>query len=64
MSSMLDAKIRRRLREPTHTGVDCESANGYGGLRSNEPDKLKSIADTDLVPVSYTHLTLPTIYSV
>ena len=53
---------------PNTAGFLVEPIQGEGGIRPGSQDFIKGLRELadahDLMPVSYTHLTLPTIYSV
>ena len=63
------ATVRRTLARVLPEGADWERWATFGGSELNlfaeaDPDFLLSRLESDLTSVSYTHLTLPTIYSV
>ena len=58
----LDARVAVRLRKSIQLGINAPIYYG-GPVEVNQCYVLHSI-DIMLAPVSYTHLTLPTIYSV
>ena len=52
------------LPKASTSGYDLLGQMPLGTSRSVESAKLRQAQETELAPVSYTHLTLPTIYSV
>ena len=64
--SSIDEKKRKLLLFIESESITKDLSNTIDGiiLTNLEPTKLKKIKDDRIIAVSYTHLTLPTIYSV